>query len=248
MSASHPTLVLRPCGIWDLRSTFKLLLVLSVECSKSWWFWIIHFKVKLLMEIRISNILILRWVQKINIVPKVVIIAEILSFLSNFTNIAIFKFLNRFTSFQNGLLILVTEQPNFSVVLQNFREVVLDFLPILVLMKAHSCWLFFCESLLNAVHLLRDLFHYSFIQVLRSIELVFVVFLHVVLLKFLFKVTFSQFTEDAPQILNPIMWCLNHGERFVLSNVVRRLFVEGPPQVTRTVNCVREARHRDWAG
>jgi len=39
----------------------------------------------------------------------------------------------------------------------------------------------------------------------------------------------------------------NHGQRLILSNIVRRLFIEGRPQITRAVNGVGQARHRDGA-
>ena len=43
------------------------------------------------------------------------------------------------------------------------------------------------------------------------------------------------------------MRLFDHGEGFVLPNVVRRLFIEGRPQITRAINGVSQARHRDGA-
>lgn len=67
------------------------------------------------------------------------------------------------------------------------------------------------------------------------------------MLEFLFKITFFHFTKDAPQIFDSIVRLFDHGERLILSNVVRRLFVEGRPQITRAINGVGQARHRDGA-
>lgn len=140
MSTSHTSFVLGPCGVRDLAAAFELFLVLGIESSNSLGFRIvfvvcvIHFQIKLLVEVCVSNILALRRVKKFNIVSDVFVkVAKVLRFFADFTNVAVLKFLNGLASFQNGLLILVTYQPNFRVVLKYLGKVILNFLSILIL-------------------------------------------------------------------------------------------------------------------
>jgi hypothetical protein len=67
------------------------------------------------------------------------------------------------------------------------------------------------------------------------------------LLEFLFEIAFSHFAEYAPQIFNSAVRLFDHGEGFVLPDVVRRLFIEGRPQITRAIDGVGQARHRNGA-
>lgn len=122
----------------DLASPFTLFLILCIESSKPLGFRILHFQVELLVEVRISDILALRRVEKLNlclnVVPNVFVeVAEVLRLFADLTNIAILQFLNSLASFQNGLLILVAYQPNFGIILENLGKVILNFLSILIL-------------------------------------------------------------------------------------------------------------------
>jgi hypothetical protein len=68
-----------------------------------------------------------------------------------------------------------------------------------------------------------------------------------VLLESLIEIAFLHFAKYVPEIFDLVVRLFNHGERFVLSNVVRRLLVESRPQIAGAINGVGEARHRDGA-